>query len=58
MGDMFTDAADLSGLVNNVRDLKVGAVVHKAFIEVNEIGSEIAAATGKQQSMSDFNLKN
>lgn len=47
MGDMFTDASDLSGLVENVPHLQVDAVVHKAFVSIYETGTEIAAATGE-----------
>lgn len=47
MGDMFTDRADLSGLLQNGLRLHVGTVVHKAFIEVNEKGTTAAGATGK-----------
>ena len=45
MDDMFSDKADLSG-ITGARDLYVSSVIQKVFVEVNEEGSEAAAATG------------
>ena len=45
MGIAFTDQADLTRLFENQLDLYISRVIHQAVIEVNEEGSEAAAAT-------------
>ena len=44
MTDAFGGKADFSGM-NGKKDLSIGAVIHKAYVDVNEEGTEAAAAT-------------
>jgi len=45
MTDAFSRAADFSGMTGK-RDLLISAVIHQAYVDVNEEGTEAAAATG------------
>lgn len=45
MVEPFTGKADFSGMNGNREDLFIGKVLHKAFVDVSEKGTEAAAAT-------------
>jgi len=45
MVEAFSDKADFSGMAGN-RELFLSAVIHQAYVDVNEEGTEAAAATG------------
>jgi len=46
----FSGQADFSGMTGE-KGLAIGAVVHKAFVDINEEGSEAAASTGVEMNL-------
>lgn len=53
MKDAFSDKADFSGM-DGRKDLFISAVIHKAYVDVNEEGTEAAAATGVAMRLSSL----
>jgi serpin B len=53
MAQAFTSAADFSGMTGR-RDLFISAVIHQAYVDVNEEGTEAAAATGVVMKMTSI----
>ncbi|KAH8372755.1 hypothetical protein KR009_004425, partial [Drosophila setifemur] len=46
MSKMFSREAEFGKMLRSPESLQVSAIIHKAFIDVNEEGTEAAAATG------------
>jgi len=53
MANAFSGAADFSGMTGQ-RDLFISDVIHQAYVDVNEEGTEAAAATGVVMKMTSM----
>lgn len=56
MPDAFEAGADFSGMTGS-RELFISSVIHRAFVEVNEEGSEAAAASAAVMTKSAFMVR-
>ena len=57
VSDAFDPArADLSGIAGAPHDLFVGAALHRAFVRVDELGTEAAAATAFDAELTALNV--
>ncbi|KAH8254503.1 hypothetical protein KR032_010523, partial [Drosophila birchii] len=52
MNRIFSNEAELGGILASQESISVTKIIHKAFIEVNELGTEAAAATGESNQLS------